>query len=338
MEDRSAHRGERRILANIILDPGYQREPFDEVTLFIDTAGKSRAYWLDELARPLGVATQARRLGRRSAIVLGLAGGVTALSAVSAAGFLVRNQSTFAAAEATATAQFYGPGNELSGQKAYEFAISDDFAAAAKLEGGYPSIGIATDGTTLYAFAPDVIKALTPKGAEVWPGPIANFSDIQVPGIDAIEIPPPYAGSGIVAFQYVDSDNNDYLTVLDSRTRKTLWKKSSVTGNFSPTCGPVTVAGSSLYCIIPFQNDWSLCSFDRLSGKLNWHYSIGLGPVRPAAAYSAGHIYIGEPFLFDCLDATTGKEIWHAHLHTAVVATALVSGGLALFGGLSMCG
>jgi hypothetical protein len=36
-----------RTLINLILDGGYQREPFDEVTLFITTGGKTRALWLD---------------------------------------------------------------------------------------------------------------------------------------------------------------------------------------------------------------------------------------------------------------------------------------------------
>jgi outer membrane protein assembly factor BamB len=335
VEDRRAHRAEARTLANIILDPGYQREPFDAVTLFIDTAGKSRAYWLDELARPLGVATQARRLGRRSVIVLGLAGGVTALSAVSAGGLLIRNQSAAASASATAAAGLLGSGNLLSGQPAWgPTNVSNDIDAALKNSGQVsPSTGVGTDGTSLYAFSVDTIVTLTPKGQQIG-NKNTTFPNILTSGKYSTEVPLPYVGNQVLAFYITDSQGNVNLTVVDSRTRKTLWQKPVVIGHESLTAGPVTVAGSSLYCLFPLNGDWSVCSFDRNSGNVNWSYSIGLGVPHPAVTYASGRTFIGDPYRCTCLDAKTGKKIWQSHLHTAVVATVLISGGLALFGGL----
>ncbi len=331
--DRSAGKSERRTLANVILDPGYQREPFDEVTLFIDTAGKSRAYWLDELARPLGVATEARRLSRRSAIVLGVAGGVTVLSAAAAGGFLLRNQ-----IQASSGPGPFAGGNRLSGQLAWSTSVSPDYAAAVKKADGITSsVGVAADGTTLYAFSLDIIRALTPQGNNIWN--ITTYSDIQLPGVDLFgTTPPPYAGHQVLAFQRTDSQDTVNLTVMDSRTWSTLWQKPAVVGEASVPVGPVTVAKSSLYCLFPFQgDDWALCSFDLHTGTVNWSYSIGLGVPYPAAAYDSGRLYIGSPYYCVCLNAETGTTIWRSDLPTTVVATALVSGGLVLFGGLDGC-
>lgn len=55
-----AHRdGEdgRRVLINLILDPDYQREPFDLATIFIDATHEPLSVWLDELRRALGLPT-----------------------------------------------------------------------------------------------------------------------------------------------------------------------------------------------------------------------------------------------------------------------------------------
>ncbi len=324
--DRSAGKSERRTLANVILDPGYQREPFDEVTLFIDTAGKSRAYWLDELARPLGVATEARRLSRRSAIVLGVAGGVTVLSAAAAGGFLLRNQ-----IQANS-----GPGplagaNRLSGQPAWSTSVSPDYAAAVKKDYGLtPAVGVAADGTTLYAFSLDIIRALTPQGVTTWS--ITTYSDIQLPGVDSFgNTPPPYADRQVVVFYYLDSQGNLYLAVVDTPTRSLLWKKEIT----SFAGGPVTVVDKSLYSLFMLEKSgWAVCSFGLHTGKLNWSYSIGTGTPHPGVTYSAGRVYIGDPYHCTCLDADTGKKIWESHLHTTVVATVLIKGNMALFGGL----
>jgi outer membrane protein assembly factor BamB len=333
VEDRSRRQSDRRTLINLILDGGYQREPFDEVTLFITTAGKTRAYWLDELARPLGVATQARRLGRRSAIVLGLAGGVTLLSATAAGVLAVRNQN-LAAQQAAAKASPFGPGNQVSGQPAWPpTAISSDYAAAVKSAGLInPSIGLASDGNTLYAFGPDTIRALnsTAKGKPLWTS--TEYSNIQLPATYSLETPLPYADSQVLVFQHLDAQSNLNLAVASSRTRSELWHMVVPLGGFP--AGPATVVDTTLYCLFPLNSDWSVCAFDLHTGHVKWSYSIGTGTPHPAIGYAGGRVYIGDPYRCTCLNAQTGKKIWQQHLHTTVVATVLVSGGLALFGAL----
>src|SRR5262249_30128036 len=74
----------RRALINIILDPGYEREPFDNATILVDATNKPRFLWMGELARPLGISTAARRLSRRSALALSVTGAAALASATSA--------------------------------------------------------------------------------------------------------------------------------------------------------------------------------------------------------------------------------------------------------------
>src|SRR5262249_3996196 len=84
----------RRALINIILDPGYEREPFDNATILIDATNKPRFLWLGELARPLGISTAARRLSRRSALALGVTGAAALASATSAGVLFINRPST----------------------------------------------------------------------------------------------------------------------------------------------------------------------------------------------------------------------------------------------------
>src|SRR5215470_4847522 len=84
----------RRALINIILDPGYEREPFDNATILIDATNKPRFLWMGELARPLGISTAARRLSRRSAIALGITGAVALASATSAGVLFINRPAT----------------------------------------------------------------------------------------------------------------------------------------------------------------------------------------------------------------------------------------------------
>jgi outer membrane protein assembly factor BamB len=331
VEDRSKRRGDRRTLINLILDDGYQREPFDDVTLFITTAGKTRALWLDELARSLGVATVARRLSRRSAVVLGLATGVTLISATAAGGLLVRNQRDAVAAQEAATESAFGPVDKSAGFAGWTQSVSQNFVSSTGFDAN-PTISVTSDGTSLYALAPDTIQALTPRGDLLWSS--TAFPNIQTPTPGLLEIPPPYAGNQVLVFQHTDAQDTNNLAVVDIQSRSLLWHAAVVNGNYSLPAGPVTVVGTSLYCLFPLHNDWSVCAFELRTGHVKWSYSIGLGVPHPGVTYSGGRLYIGDPYRCTCLDAETGKKIWQQHLRTTVVATVVVAGDLVLLGGL----
>jgi outer membrane protein assembly factor BamB len=328
-QERSNRKRKQRTLVNLILDAGYRREPFDAVTLFIDTAGKTRAFWLNELARPLGVATAARRLSRRSAIALGVAGGITVISASAAGGLLLRNQRQQQEALFQATESAFGPGDRLGGQVGWSVDVSPNFVSSTF--GTNKVTGVATDGTTLYAFAPDTIQSLTPQGHRIWES--RAFDNIQTSPQTTIVVPLPYASSRVLVFHVADA-NNYYLTAADSGSRSLLWKKEVVSDGEAVFSGPVTVVGNTLYCIFPLDNDWSVCAFQLRTGQVQWSSSTGLGQPCPAVTYSSGKLYVGDPYRCTCLEADTGKQVWQQHLRTTVVATVCVSGGLALFGGL----
>jgi|GEM_PF-5846407 len=72
------------VRVNLILDNKYQRELFDNTTLYIDGTQKVRQLWLEDLARPLGLVTTQSRFNRRAAIALGI-GSVVTLSATGVA-------------------------------------------------------------------------------------------------------------------------------------------------------------------------------------------------------------------------------------------------------------
>ena len=71
--DRQRGHGDRRSLINLILAPGYVREPFDNATLFIDATNRPRAAWMGDLSRALGLSRNRGRLSRRALLGLGAA-------------------------------------------------------------------------------------------------------------------------------------------------------------------------------------------------------------------------------------------------------------------------
>ena len=79
-----------RVLINLILDSGYEPEPFDYAHLFIDASARPRQEWLEELRRALGVTAPGTvATGARSIV----AAGPTAKATISGARDYVVDQS-----------------------------------------------------------------------------------------------------------------------------------------------------------------------------------------------------------------------------------------------------
>lgn len=55
-KDHREGRASSRVLINLIIDAGYEPEPFDYAHIFVDAARKPEAEWLEELRRALGAA------------------------------------------------------------------------------------------------------------------------------------------------------------------------------------------------------------------------------------------------------------------------------------------
>ncbi|MGH2517873.1 MAG: hypothetical protein ACRDHP_19675, partial [Ktedonobacterales bacterium] len=264
--DRQRRRRETHTLINLVLDPAYQREPFDTVTLFIDTANKTRAFWLNELARPLGVATRARRLSRRYALALGVAGAVTLASGTAAGGLLLRNKAAADAAASTALhPPAFGPGDKLAGQPAWTVAVS---AGAHSADPNFSrTIGIAVAGSTVYALAYDTILALNGQGQTTWRD--TDYTNIVLPTA-SLENVSPFANSDALVFQNLDTTGLVQMNVLDAKSRALLWHAPVQVGSLSPSAGPSAVVGQTLYCLYPVNSDWSACAFDLRSGHIQW--------------------------------------------------------------------
>jgi hypothetical protein len=90
--ERQRSRRANRALINLILVPGYVREPFDNATIFIDATNRPRQDWLNELGRALGVTLLRSRLSRRAVLGLGVAGVATVASLSAGSIFLLDYQ------------------------------------------------------------------------------------------------------------------------------------------------------------------------------------------------------------------------------------------------------
>lgn len=319
-DKRQRGHAERHTLINLILDAHYIREPFDSVTLFIDTEHKERAFWLNELASPLGVATQNRRLSRRSAIALAVAGAVTIIAGTTAGTFFVRNKNAADAANA-AKLQPYGPGDLLRGQPAWTVPISKTPVDPSK--GAQISLTVANN--TAYAFAPDTIIALAPGPANAPPTVLWQYASTAIIDITT----PSFVNKDIIVI--LDSTTTDtYLSVLDIHNRSLLWQ---VTVSYLGI-SPVTVVGNTLYVFAPIKGDSSVRAYDLHSGKQLWETSMGHGSTFPQVIYDAGRLYYGDPYRFTCIRATDGKQLWQKSLPAVVVASAVVADNTVFFGTL----
>ncbi len=331
-EEQHQRKRQQRTLVNIILDTRYIRETFDKATLFIDTSHKTRALWLDELARAIGVATPARRISRRAALALGAASLLTLVSGGAAGTFFLRNAKALSDARAAAKAiPTFGPGDTVGGQPAWTIAVS-------QTPGTDPitaneSIGLTASGNgILYAFAQNTIIALDAQHHILWSS--TKYQNIIVDTTD--KVPQPYTDGNVLAFYDTeDGGNSVYLNVLNARDQSLRTHISvPVTIHYIGPAGQVSVAGNTLFCIFPVDGSWSASAFDLTTGKNLWSVAIGTGTPHPGLTYFNGRVYVGGSYAFYCLNAADGTQIWRYPLPSVVVSTAAIDAHTVYFGAL----
>ncbi len=335
-EDQHQRKRQQRTLVNIILDTRYIRETFDKATLFIDTSNKTRALWLDELARAIGVATPARRISRRAALALGAASLVTLVSGGAAGTFFLRNAKALSDARGAAKAiPTFGPGDTVGGQPAWTIAVSQTPGTDPNTYNA--SIGLAASGNgILYAFAQNTIIALDAQHHTLWSS--TKYQNIAVisQGITDV-IPQPYTDGNVLAFYDTeDSGTSVYLNVLNARdqTLRTHIPVIFSNPNFIGPAGRVSVVGNTLFCIFPVNGILSASAFDLTTGKNLWSVAIGTGTPHPSLTYFNGRVYVGGSYAFYCLNAADGTQIWRYPLPSVVVSTAAVDAHTVYFGAL----
>jgi outer membrane protein assembly factor BamB len=298
--------GRQRTLINLILDPGYQREPFDNATLFIDATTKSRFDWLSELARALGITTLGRRLSRRSAIALGGAGAVAVASATSAGVVLARNRPSTAQGQSRASRIA-----TLSGQTKWTLTISQNTFSTPEL---------AASGTALYVFSDAGLEALSPAdGKTLW-------SQVQITSSAAVV---PAVVNGVI--YVVDSSAN--LVAASAHDGHVLWKQPA--GSFKAYSSPAA-ASDGVYLV---QDDGRLYAYKPSDGSPLWKAAIGISPnslfsnLRPPPSAAAGVVYIGsDDHNLYALNASDGSVKWKFLTRGRIYSTPAVANGRVYFG------
>src|SRR5260221_8200403 len=298
MEQRRGQKN-RRVLINIILDPGYVREPFDNATLFIDTTTKLRPEWMGELGRALGVPTTAGRVSRRTVLALVTAAALDLSSGTVASVLAVtrppQNKTNVAI-------------SKLSGQALWHTKIGMLLGAAAT-----PGSGV------VYACSDQGTYALSAStGNVIWNVDTAkNGSGLTAPVLDGHAL-------------YVLDDENGLFALQTDHGSK-LW---NVDFAFFPDTTP-TLANGVLYVT---SIEGNVHAFARKDGSERWSTPIGnvredsSDPIS-APAFGDGTLYVGS---FDhhlyALDAATGSVKWKFLTRGKIGSSPLAMHGAVYFG------
>lgn len=299
--------GSKRALINLILDPSYQREPFDNATLFIDATTRSRFDWLGDIARALGITTVGRRLSRRSAFALGGAGAVALVSATSAGVVLARNRP--AATPKGSLAHIIAG---LSGQAKWTQTVA---------QGATPTVTIAAN--VAYVFSDGGVTALSPAdGKALW-----KQDTVAASGF------PPLAATLASGVIYV-VDLQGIIWALNSKDGSIRWKASTDQNAIAIPA----VAPDAMYLL---QDDGALHAYKVADGSPLWKADIGWGAIDafaattpwPTPAVSANTIYSGssDHHLY-ALNASDGSVKWKFLTRGRIFSNPAVADGRVYFG------
>lgn len=327
-EDRQKGARQRRKLVNLILDPSYPLDGEEKKTLFITTAGKSRALWLEELAAPVGVATLAQRVSRRALLGMGV-GAVVTLASVGVAGKLLYQQHQ-PPPEAALPNQA-----KLSGNPRFLFDLD-----TTKETAGHALLF--QDGATIYAQpslsdnsfteADSSVYVLSPTTRKQRRIPVKT--DIATQGILLS------AAQGLFTF-FFEGDLNATVSptfrAMRASDGEQLWQVNCTTAN------PPAIADGVVYVVldelIGTEEGGNILVFSSFlfalraqDGTVIWrvrNYDFrGLTP-----AVSGGRLYIGSATnAVNCLDAKTGKTLWQYQTNGPVQSTPLIANGVVYAG------
>lgn len=295
--------GDRR-LVSIILDAGYVPEPLDAATLFIDATKKQRFQWMGELARPLGVSTASRRLSRRSALGLGVAGAVALASATSAGVALYTGRPQ---------PKVHDP-SRAAGNKRWSTAVSTGTSSIT------PRIAMA--GGVVFATSEQGLVALdAASGAHRWTTDKAKSGSSS--------------GGVVTAAGHVylgDEEGNVYA--VNAATGAVDWRKGVGFGHIS-----TPVIGDGLVCVVSsdYVDGTSLVALKADTDAAAWTSRVAVEADANAAfialAFSSGTIYLGS---FDhhlrAISARDGSATWDFLARGPIVGAPAVGNGSVIFG------
>ncbi len=302
------HHGRRgasnRSFINLILDPAYVREPFDNATLFIDGTNRPRPVWLADLGRALGMNPAARALNRRTFLALGAAVAVTVASAATT-GVVLVSQSAPASTKKV----------DLSKTTSHTRWEKDGLA-----QFGTPNT--ATDGSRVYVVSDDrtgsfAFDAAT--GRQIW----------RQPAVFALSGQPSLGGG--MLFIGVDSDlSQGGVVALDAATGRQIWHVSVGTVN---TGMPVYANGIVYHAC----DDGTLYALRASDGSKAWRAPLPnvLTTDSPEASPAVGNgVVVAGSFDHNiyAFDAKSGKQLWKYLTRGPVVAQPTIANGVVCVG------
>jgi outer membrane protein assembly factor BamB len=325
----------RRALINLILVPGYVREPFDNATIFIDATNRPRQDWLNELGRALGVTLLRSHLSRRAVLGLGAAG-VATLASLSAGGiFLLDYQTRTQRPKLT-------PGQVVWKKKGSDKALPSPTVVGDVIyttsETGVYAFRI-TDGHQLWRATPPVKRLY---GAPVVIGSVLYVNlDQTIYALNtttgakrwsvALESGEDQAG-GPTFFDGVlyTISSSGAITARSASDGKKRWSQSTTaTPTFDGVISAPVADASGVYFASRDHNCYALV---KATGAVKWNY-LTRGPVHSSPAVADGVVYFGgEDSYVYALKAKDGSLLWRFKTERDIISSPVVAGGAVFIG------
>jgi outer membrane protein assembly factor BamB len=354
----------KRRLVNVILDAAYVPDEEEKATLYIDTAGKTRELWFEELAIPLGVATLKQRVSRRALLGMGVGATLAVVSSGVAATTIIRQQQQ--AEEATriipesrhVSGLVAGkiPLGDFTTQKEVNTALFYDngvyYAAASSFsEAGLYTISPArltskllplaftssqsVDSSHLNISGGLVFAAYDDTNGTVHPT-VFRASDGAIAFVpDFVDYSQPVVVGDAFYCLAVSNTGDTFVGAFDSHTGSPRWQHPialndldlNILGNFSL----LAMADGAVY-VSAF--DHTLTCYDAGTGRQKWRFTDFSGqPSTPVIADDLVYVGARDGSIF-AIDAATGAPRWHTSIVAGITAPPTVSNGAVYVGSI----
>ncbi len=361
-EDRRKGKANRRRLVNLILDKNYVPDQQDKATLYIDTANKTRARWLEELAIPLGVATLKQRISRRALVGMGVGLGLAVVSTGSAVAIYAQQQEQQRAAQRiipntaglSGQARWTIPLGAFSNQSAPTTLFDDDGMYYATVSGlttvGVYSVSLPAKASHLIPVAlssTDSINTqdMSAAGGLIFLGytdanQVFNASAFHATDgalafhIDCINFSHPLADNTNIYCLVASSSGSVSVSALHKQTGAVVWRRPLVINSFDVAqlgVSNILAVGAGAVFVSDF--DHRLTCYDAATGQKKWRFLARGVVAAPAIVNGVAYAGARDGSLY-ALDAATGGVHWRTSIAEGISASPLINDGALYIGSL----